>query len=93
MTKFGPSSVVVIKMHSTQNSSPFKDCGGYSRLCEVLQKLGANTHTTRLSSKTTHIILSAEYELDEKSSVWMNDISDKAPNAEVIREKNLKGAF
>ena len=93
MTKFGPSSVVVIKMASTQSSSPFKDVGGYTTLCEVLQKAGANTHTTRLGPKTTHIILSAEYENDDKSQAWIHEISDKAPNAEVIREKNLKSAF
>ena len=93
MTKFGPSSVVVIKMAATQSSSPFKDCGGYTKLCEAIQKTGANTHTTRLGPKTTHIILSAEYEIDDKSQAWINDIADKAPNAEVIREKNLKSAF
>jgi hypothetical protein len=70
-----------------------QDCGGYTKLCEAIQNTGANTHTTRLGPKTTHIILSAEYENDDKSQAWINDIADKAPNAEVIREKNLKSAF
>ena len=63
------------------------------KLTETLQKLGCDTHTTRLTPKTTHVIISGEYEADDKSQAWIASIEEKAPNAEILREKDLKGIF
>ena len=63
------------------------------QLNEKLHKLGASTDVSKLGPKVTHVVLSKEYMSDKSNAIWIADIEEKAPNAELVEEDDLKTAF
>ena len=61
------------------------------QLNEKLHKLGASTDVSKLGPKVTHVVLSKEYMSDK--SIWIANIEEKAPNAELVEEDDLKTVF
>ena len=59
----------------------------------ALRKIGATTDVSKLSNKVTHVIMSTEFEADSNNAKWIDEISSKAPDAEVISETQLKQYF